>query len=503
MHANRTGPQERPNILLIHADQLRFDCLGCEGNPDVRTPNIDALAADSVRYTTSWCPYPVCTPSRYSLLSGQYVHEHCGITNHSTPRPGTPFFPAILREAGYRTAAVGKMHFTPTYLDVGFSRMELSEQHGVGRWDDDYHRYLRDIDLIDLNDMEDQVQEYRDRARPAYWETRGCLPSNLDEAHYPTTWIADRAIGHMNGWQAGGGLLMVGFIKPHHPCDPPAPWHTMYDPQAIGMLPGWTEECLPHDNTCHRGFFENATYTEPQVRLANAYYYGLVSLVDHHVGRLISLLKSKGLYDNTLIVFTSDHGDYRGHHHMVGKLGYPYETLMRVPLFIKYPGGANGGTRNDALVNNIDVAPTLLNQAGCAVPPEMRGCDLTAAGSGHEILFGEFSSRRLLAARDRRWKLIKSRSDLPSLLFDLEQDPWELNNLFERPEHRAVSDRLSAAIDGWHDPAAVNYLDEDAPVIRRSNVPDRYNDHRKTIETWYRECWEEQAGEAGRVTRTE
>jgi len=116
----------RPNILLIHADQHRFDCLGAYGNPDIQTPNIDALAQDGVLYEASFCPFPVCTPSRYSLLSSQYVHQHLGWTNHSTLPNGIPTFPKVLRANGYSTKAVGKMHFTPTYLDVGFDEMILS-----------------------------------------------------------------------------------------------------------------------------------------------------------------------------------------------------------------------------------------------------------------------------------------------------------------------------------------------------------------------------------------
>jgi arylsulfatase A-like enzyme len=128
-----------PNILILHADQHRYDCLGAYGNPNVQTPSIDALAADGIRFENSFCPFPVCTPSRYSLLSSQYVRQHLGWTNHCTVPPGIPTFPRLLRDAGYRTKAVGKMHFTPTYLDVGFEEMLLAEQDGPGRFDDDYH----------------------------------------------------------------------------------------------------------------------------------------------------------------------------------------------------------------------------------------------------------------------------------------------------------------------------------------------------------------------------
>ena len=131
-----------PNVLIIQADQFRADCFGAAGHPDVRTPHLDRLAGDGVRYRNAYCTFPVCTPSRYSLLSGLHVRQHAGWTNRCTLAPGIDTFPRALRRAGYRTAAVGKMHFTPTYLDVGYDRLELAEQDGPGRYDDDYHREL-------------------------------------------------------------------------------------------------------------------------------------------------------------------------------------------------------------------------------------------------------------------------------------------------------------------------------------------------------------------------
>ena len=140
-------PSNPPHILLIHADQHRYDCLGAYGNPDIETPAIDALASEGVTFEHSFCPFPVCTPSRYSLLSGLYVHQHLGTTNRSTLPAGLPTLPRQLGQAGYATAAVGKMHFTPAYLDVGFQEMWLAEQDGPGRYDDDYHRWLREEGL--------------------------------------------------------------------------------------------------------------------------------------------------------------------------------------------------------------------------------------------------------------------------------------------------------------------------------------------------------------------
>ncbi|HEX2949149.1 MAG TPA: sulfatase-like hydrolase/transferase [Armatimonadota bacterium] len=184
----------RPNILIIHADQHRWDCLGCAGNADVRTPHIDALARDGIRYAEHFCPFPVCTPSRYSFLTGLSPHQHTGVSNHCTIPEDTDTFPKVLRQAGYRTQAVGKMHCTPTYLDVGFDTMVLAEQDGPGRYDDDYHRYLREQGLVDALDLWDQVAEYRQQAPREYQEAYATWPSNLGDDHYSTTRIGNRAV---------------------------------------------------------------------------------------------------------------------------------------------------------------------------------------------------------------------------------------------------------------------------------------------------------------------
>ena len=154
------------NILLIHADQHRKDCLGAYGNTEIITPHIDALAGDGVKYEDSYCVFPICTPSRYSMLSGMYAHQHLSVTNRSTLPEGVPTFVKELRKSGFHTAAVGKMHFTPTYLDVGFDTMCLAEQDGEGRYDDDYHRHLMENQLADVFDWWDECPQYR-KMRPS------------------------------------------------------------------------------------------------------------------------------------------------------------------------------------------------------------------------------------------------------------------------------------------------------------------------------------------------
>jgi len=481
---------KRPNILIIHVDEHRIDCLGAYGNAYIKTPHIDELAADGVRYDNSFCPFPVCTPSRYSLLCGQYVHEHRGWTNRDTLAPNIATFPRILRAAGYRTKAVGKMHFTPTYLDVGFDELMLAEQDGPGRWDDDYHRYLMRRGLVDRNDIEDQLtREYRKYAPKIYWDTCGALVSNLPEKHHSTTWIAEEALKTIRTWGDGGGqLLMAGFIKPHHPFDPSQPWDKMYDPEKLSILPGWTKECLDRDFKYNRGYFPNDKLTEPVLRKVMAYYYATISQIDHHVGRMVRLLKRRGIYDETLIVFTADHGDFMGFHHMLLKGNYMYDPVVKVPLIIKWPDSKNAGTVSQRMVNNIDLAPTFCKAAGCKPDPAMHGHLLQEENDGHDLIFAESNGGRQVMARSRDYKLILAAPRNENLFFDLRKDPSELNNLYDSPSYRHQVSTMAAALNTWRckDPKPRSYQDHNAPQIDQPNVPSRDLSHRKAIIEYYR-----------------
>ena len=487
VQTGRTQAHRKPNILLLHVDQYRHDCLGVCGNKDVLTPNIDKLAADGVRYENSFCPYPVCTPSRYSLVSGQYVHEHRGFNNRSTLSPDIDTFPKLLRSAGYKTSAVGKMHYTPTYLDVGFDKMILSEQDGPGRWDDDYHRYLMKKGLVDRNDLVDQRSEYRKNASQEYRDSFGAMVSNLEEPHHSTTWVGRNAAEDIQSWDDSvPNLLMVGFIKPHHPFDPPAPWHEMYDPDKMNILPGWTEECLEHDYLYSKGYFDNKTVNKKALRKVMAYYYATISHIDSQIGNLIQLLKQKKMYDDTMIIFTSDHGDYLGFHHMLLKSNYLYDPLTKVPLIIKNPGSSKAGTVSSNMVNNIDLAPTILSSVGIKPAPSMKGFDLNNPNSGHETIF---SGRTTVMARTRTLKLIQTkRKNAPNLFFDLQKDPLEMNNQYDNPKYQGEIKKLTASIDAWQpeeDRKKKIFVDHNAPQINQPNVPSLDLSHRKAIIEYY------------------
>ena len=487
----------KPNILLIHADQHRYDCLGAYGNPDIKTPNIDGLAQDGVLFENSFCAHPVCTPSRYSLLTGLTIHQHLGLTNRSTLPPGVATLPDQLRANGYSTAAVGKMHFTPTYLDVGFDEMRLAEQHGEGRYDDDYHRWLASEGLCDRLDLMDQVAEFRRDAPKVYWDSFGALPSDLDEKHHSTTWIGDRAVELLDKWSHGSNFLMVGFIKPHHPFDPPAPWDAMYDPNELSILPGWTEGLIHGDDG--RGHFSSRELTESSLRRVMALYYATISQIDHHVGRLINLLKAKGLYDNTIVIYTSDHGDYMGYHHRILKGYRMLEPLVRVPLIIKYPVDARSRGRDERLVSNVDVAPALLSAAGLTPPQAMAGMNLLDQNAGPDFVFAETESEYMVRSRTR--KLLFHRDPGKSVFFDLEHDPLELENLIGREDRWAEISAFRERLLQWQlfDSRACNHLDLNARQCSADNVP-----HEKAaLYPYFKQAMMREAGQAERRAAVE
>ena len=474
----RTG---RPNILVIIADQHRADCIGAYGNRDVRTPHLDALAADGVRYTNCFCAFPVCTPSRYTMFSGLYVHDHGGNNNHCTLRPDIDTYPRILRDAGYRTAAVGKMHFTPTYLDVGFDRMFLAEQDGDGRWDDDYHRDLMQRGLIDINDLEDQRREFRAHARTEYWQHFGALPTNLPREMHSTEWIGRKSLEIMDEWDRGGNLLVTSFIKPHHPFDALLDDAKGYDPAALSLLPGWTDSCFDHDTALNAGYFPNKDLTEARLRRIMAHYYATIEEIDRQVGAMIGVLKKKGIYENTVIVYVSDHGEYMGHHHMLLKGNYMYDPLARVPLIVKYPKDKRAGESFPGLVSLVDLAPTLVRQAGCAPGPRMTGLDLACETKGRNIVFAESGRGLQTMARTTQHKLLLSVEPKCDQLYDLDRDPLEQKNVHTDPAYAGVVEDLTRQLVAWRGPVPmpVAYLEPNAPQIDRPNVPPRDLSHRK------------------------
>ncbi|MEG0692602.1 MAG: sulfatase-like hydrolase/transferase [Oscillospiraceae bacterium] len=481
---------KKTNILLLHADQHRFDCIGCYGNNQVKTPNIDALADEGVRYTEHYTVYPVCTPSRYSMLSGQYTHQHCAWTNVSTLPNGFATFPKLLKEQGYRTTAVGKMHLTPTYHDVGFEKMILSEQNGEGRFEDDYHTYLMEHNLVDAIDLTDQVDEYRGKASKKYYDHFGSFESDLSLEHHSTSWITRQALADIADWNKdGGNLLMVGYIKPHHPFDPPAPYSTMYNPTTLTPLDGYTDEVLQGDFDNHHGFFDHRTLSKEKLQGIMANYYGTITQIDDNIGEIIADLKARGIYDDTLIIYTSDHGEYLGYHHMLLKGNFLYDPLAKIPLIIKYPNSTQKQSVNEDISENIDLCTTILACCGIKKADSMCGIDLNSSGQGREYAFseGQYGTDKDpcygYMIRTTNFKLIVSGSFEKAMFFDLQKDKNELhneiNNPVYAPEIRHLKDML---IDKMlFSGGSKNHADHNAPQLKDQST---LNVKTKTLKTF-------------------
>lgn len=431
---------DRPHILFITADQLRWDCLGCAGHPVVQTPHIDRLAHSGIAFTSAYVPATLCVPSRQSILSGMYPSAHGARGNRSALPETTPMLPALLRQAGYHTAAFGKMHFRPTYARYGFDLMQLAEQDGEGRLDDDYHsRYLAGLGLEDTWDLIDQVKSYRDHAPADYWQTYGAQVSSLPDEHYHTTWIADRAIDYLSEAAASDTpfFAWLSFIKPHHPFDPPAPYDRLYDPAAV-TLPeprdGWEgKPLLTAFGDPRAGYFDVRAMTEAQLRRVAALYYGLITHLDHHIGRVLAALAAHGLAERTLVIFASDHGDYLGQYGLFLKHpNVPYDALAKVP-FIFAGAGVNGAGRlYDAPVSLLDLLPTLVDLAGAGLPPFYQGMSLAPLLDDAEA---RLHSRPVFCETEGDIKMVRTErykylyGGGIEELYDLDTDPLETQSI--------------------------------------------------------------------------
>jgi arylsulfatase A-like enzyme len=233
-------------------------------------------------------------------------------------------------------------------------------------------------------------------------------------------------------------------------------------------------------------------------------YYATISQIDHHVGRMLDLLEARGILESTVVVFTADHGEYMGFRHMLLKGGYLYDPLTRVPLIVRWPGGAQGGTVDERLVSCLDLAPTILRQAGIRPPEAMPGLDLADGGRGRQMVFAERRAGQRpdgspgcqVMVRSQTRKLIRTEPREGSLFFDLERDPLEFENAFARPEYAAEIREFEAAAERWlgHEPDLSIHLDERAPRIARPNVPDPDDGHREEVAGYFRRAMTDSRG---------
>ncbi|MFW6132335.1 MAG: sulfatase [Planctomycetota bacterium] len=437
---------DKPNVLFIVSDQHNAKVLGHKDHPDVQTPNLDRLAAEGVRCDNAITQNPICTPSRVSFLSGQYCHNH-GYYGLSGPNPnGLPTVLGHFRRHGYVTAALGKIHCPEYWVEDDSDVFHETGGASVGGRSPEYAAYLAERGLTDLEDH-GALNEFGRRGRQTV-EGRASKVSFEDGQE---GWCCTKAAEFMRDCADAGRAFFchVSLPKPHQ-CYTPAPeFWDLYDESALHLPPNADaslEGKAPHLRRAAERWrkgdwtlFEPRTFEAGRLRKLHG-YLGNVSHVDHAVGRLLDFLRDAGLEEDTIVVYTSDHGDYACEHGIMEKApGICADAITRVPCLWRLPGRLPAGRVAEELVELVDVAPTLCSLAGLGAMDTADGLDVSDLLAGgpavREVAVTEFAwSRSIRKGRFRlvtyaREKFAEEYPDGFCELYDLEADPWEMTNL--------------------------------------------------------------------------
>lgn len=480
--------RSKPNILLITSDQQHWNTIGAF-NPEISTPNLDRLAREGTTFTRTYCPNPTCTPTRSSLITGQYPSQHGAWTLGTKLPEDAHTIGEDLASAGYQTALVGKAHFQPLASTEDYSSLEaypvLQDLEFWKTFDGPYYGFNH-VELARNHTNEAHVGQHY-----AIWlEEKGCSnwrdyfrePTGTmdrkarhtwpipEEFHYDA-WIAERTNALLEQYQTAEEpfFLWASFFDPHPPYLVPEPWDKMYDLGKLTLpkaAPGEHDANPPHFRLARErdsdfsGYKESGfgihgmhshVHDEEGLRQDIAVYYGMISLMDRYIGKILDRLDELGLSDNTIVVFTTDHGHFFGHHGLIAKGPFHYEDLIRVPMLVRYPGQVPAGRVSDAMQSLVDYAPTLLSYAGLPIPYSMSGKDQKdvwngkSEGARDHILcenHHEPTSIHLKTYVDKRYKLTVYYNREYGELFDLQDDPGELHNLWDSPEHAELKKDL-------------------------------------------------------------
>jgi arylsulfatase len=442
-------PQTPPNnarVLFITADQQRRDSLPVYGLDFVQAPNLERIAREGAAFDRAYTPAPLCQPARAAILTGLSPHVHGVLDNHVWFTPPVRSWVPDVTAAGYRTAAIGKMHFYPWDDPHGFADRISAE--------DKRHYYRRDDYTLWLEAR--GHERIHPPSMPGYHEGMGATASNLPEALHLDTYIGDRGAEWLRANASEPFFAWVSFNSPHDPYDPPAELADLYLDAPIPTPFGSVKDLQTRPADQRKAF--NGTLTNPlfqmdyssltpeQIRRIRAYYYAEITHVDRQVGKLLAALEEAGVLDETLIIFSSDHGDALGDHGLIFK-NYFYESMVRVPLLARGPGVTPGG-RSTALVDTTDIAATILTHLGLPLPSPCQSRPLQPvladpALDHRDAVFSYVDDRAMV--RTDGWKLGQY-GDGDGELYDMVNDPTELRNLYHEPAYREIRAELMARL---------------------------------------------------------
>lgn len=452
-HQNR----QAPNILWICTDQQRYDTIAALGNSIISTPNLDKLVTESVVFTHAFAQSPVCTPSRASFMTSRYPHLTGARDNGFDIRDNEIPISKIFSNNGYHCGLIGKLHLSSCHkhiekrIDDGYS--EFMWSHGPWTHGDANH-YLQ---WLKSKGYQWKDVYYRPKGKYAY----AGVPKKLHQ----TTWCFEKGIDFINRNKSKPWFLSINVFAPHHPFDPSEEYLKRYDPDKMPdplYQPGELDNKPPNQTVDHNGAYGGllmgfSKMTANERRQVTAAYYAMIEQIDDQVGRLMKELEATGQKENTIVIFTSDHGEMLGNHGIYLKGHYPYDDLIHVPLMIRWPGRFKTGLRSNALVELLDIAPTLLDAIDKPIPDRMQGRSLLNICSGQadphthrdyvfaERYGGATSDKPptyLTMIRNRRYKISVYHGCETCELYDLQKDPHEFKNLWNDHKYHKLKDTL-------------------------------------------------------------
>lgn len=411
-----------PNILWITTDQQNARSLGVAGNQDIQTPVLDGAARNGVRFTRAYCSNPICQPSRISLITGQRPHRHGAYGNSfQTPDDLLPLT-HVVRNQGYQTALIGKGHLGWKFINKEF----------------DYHRLDDPGDVPDFEPLRCDYLRFMIKHKVA---NKGFYSGDVPLELSNEVWVGNEAVEFLKSRDSSKPFFCwISFQRPH---TPPEPYSSMYDPDSLKLPPNFHAVMEGRLKSIQK-VKSRLLMDEPKLRKTLSQYYGLVSLIDNQIGRILEELKNQGISENTAIFFTADHGDFAGEFSMMYKEIGIYEPVHRVPMIISFPKFFPKGKVCDEIVEGIDIFPTTCRLTGVNIPDNIDGENL------YPLLEqkGKWTKNRAIceheawnAIRTKRYRLLMHEEE-GCELYDHENDPWETKNVFDNPAYAKVQDTL-------------------------------------------------------------
>lgn len=435
VYADRMGDKP-PHIILIMTDQQRGDAVGCAGNEAVISPNIDQLGREGHLFCNAYTATPSSTPARAGMLTGMSPWHH-GLLGYGQIAEHYRYeMPQMLKDAGYHTLGIGKMHWHPQHALHGFETTLIDESGRVESpyFKSDYRKWF-DMKAFGLNPDSTHVG----------WNAHEVRAYALPEHLHPTVWTGDCAVEAIAGYSSDKPLfLKISFARPHSPYDPPQRLVDMYDGREIPapVVGYWVNECTLDEHPDKRPEAAVGNFGVEYARQSRKYYYASITFIDEQIGRIINELKRKGMYDDALICFVSDHGDMLGDHHLWRKT-YAYEGSSAIPFIVKLPIGVDSSLKPgevlEAPVELRDLLPTFLELSGQAVPQDMDGLSVLPLLKGEDVEWREYidiehavaywEENYWCALTDGKIKYVWFFRTGDEQLFNLLEDPQELYDL--------------------------------------------------------------------------